>query len=874
MSSDPGAWQRLKDVFGEARALPEDRRAGYLDEACASDQGLRCEVESLLASYETAEDFLEQPAAQVFSHLSSSGPLDGLTIGPYQIGSRIGAGGMGEVYKALDTRLGRHVAIKVLPAHLAADPLGRERFEREARAVAALNHPHICTLYDVGTQDGVNFLVMEFLEGETLAARLSNGPVPLPQALEYAAQIASALDRAHRAGIVHRDLKPGNVMLTPGGAKLLDFGVAKLSANVVSAGTTPPSELTGPGAILGTAQYMAPEQVEGNDADARSDLFAFGAVLHEMLTGQKAFDAPNNARLAAAILSSQPPRVSVLQPGIPAFVDDIVGRCLAKEPAGRWQTARDLLTELEHSRAGRQSRSEQRLEAHHILLDSSKSKRKQARLRLGAAAALLAAGVAASAYFLADRRNSTPPGTVAARSVAILPFKPLVPEAQDDDYIGLGLAEALITELSAFRSIAVPPLSATSRYGPGRDPIAAGRDLGTELVLDGAIQRSADRLRINVSLIRVADGLTVWADRFDAPWTDVFRVEDSIAEQVGRALAVVLSGEARARVLRRRTENVAAYEAYLKGRHFWNMRTIDALQRALVYFQQAIDLDREYAPAYAGLSDTYQMLGSMPYAVMPAAEAASKAKAAAHKALEIDDTLAEAHASLAFVTYAFDWQWADGEREFRRAIELDPAYATARLWYAGYLGLVGRVNEGIVEAERARALDPLSLIGTYQVGLAHYFARRYDVAEQFARKSLEIDANFPSGRRLLAQVFAATGRHAEALVEFKQLNDTSRGNWLHMALLAQAYGRTNDHANAREILGGMIEASKTRFVPPAQIAIGYIGLDDRDAAFAWLERARAEHSQVLTFVKMDPMFDSLRADPRYAELIRRIGLTP
>jgi serine/threonine-protein kinase len=864
----------VKDIFDQVRALPEGRRADSLDEACAEDHELRQEVESLLSSYETSADFLEQPAATVFASLSAAGPLEGLTIGPYRVGSRVGAGGMGEVYKALDTRLGRSVAMKVLPAHLATDPMVRERFEREARAVAALNHPHICTLYDVGAQDGINFLVMEFLEGETLAAMLTRGPVPLPKALEYATQIASALDKAHRAGIVHRDLKPGNVMVTPGGAKLLDFGLAKPRATGVEAGAVVTRELTGPGTILGTAQYMAPEQIEGRDADARSDLFGFGAVLHEMLTGKKAFDAPTNAQLAAAILASYPPRVSELEPEVPAALDTIVGRCLAKDPDARWQTAHDLLAELERFRAGFYLSGVHRVsDGSHVGRGSWDGARKKTQVRLAAAAALVV-GIALSAYLLARVRGAPPPTPTALRSVAVLPFKPLGPATQGDEYVGIGLSDALITELSAFGTLAVPPLSATSRYGANRDPIAAGRELGTELVLDGAIQRSADRLRINVSLLRVADGSMIWGDQFDVAWSDVFRVEDTIAERVGRALAAASSGEGRARVLRRRTENVAAYEAYLKGRYFWSMRTIDALQRALVYFQQAIELDRKYAPAYAGLSDTYQMLGSMPYAVMPASEAASKAKAAAHKALEIDDTLAEAHASLGFVTYAFDWQWADGERAFRRAIELDPSYATAHIWYAGYLGLIGRVDEGIVEAERARVLDPLSLIGTYSVGLAHYLARHYSAAEEFARKSLEIDANFPSGRRLLGEVYAAQGRHAEALTEFKRLNDTSRGNWLHMALLAQAYGRTNERAKAREILAGMIEASKTRFVPPAQIAIGYIGLDDRDAAFMWLERARAEHSQVLTFVKMDPMFDSLRSDPRYAELIRNIGLNP
>ena len=403
MSSNPGAWQHVKDVFDEARALPQDRRARYLDETCGTDQTLRREVESLLSSYETAADFLEQPAARVFERLSATGPLDGLTIGPYEIGSRIGAGGMGEVYKALDTRLGRTVAIKVLPAHLATDPLGRERFEREARAVAALNHPYICTLYDIGTQDGINFLVMEFLEGETLAARLAKGPVPLAKALEYAAQIASALDKAHRAGIVHRDLKPGNVMLTPGGAKLLDFGLAKLRASVAQAGTMLPRELTGPGTILGTAQYMAPEQVEGNEADERSDLFAFGAVLHEMLTGKKAFDAPSNAKLAAAILSSHPPRVSQLAPGTPAFLDYLVGRCLAKDPDERWQTARDLLAEVERSRASLRPAGAVSLpEAFHVEQDEARAARRGSRLGIAVVGAA-AVALAVAAYFLLSR---------------------------------------------------------------------------------------------------------------------------------------------------------------------------------------------------------------------------------------------------------------------------------------------------------------------------------------------------------------------------------------------------------------------------------------------------------------------------------------
>jgi serine/threonine protein kinase/Tol biopolymer transport system component len=400
MSSDRDRWRRVKDVFDEVRALPEDRRSAHLAAACGSDQALWQEVESLLSSYATADDFLEQPAAQVFGGLSNARPLEGRVLGPYQIGSRVGAGGMGEVYKAHDTRLGRTVAIKVLPAHLATDPQGRKRFEREARAVAALNHPHISTLYDIGAQDGIDFLVMEFLDGETLAARLAKGALPLAKVLEYGVQIASALNSAHRAGIVHRDLKPGNIMLTGGGAKLLDFGLAKprTAAAPVDEGSS--RDLTGPGTVLGTVQYMAPEQIEGKEADARSDLFAFGVVLHEMLTGKRAFDAPSRARLAAAILTTQPPRVSELNPDIPVALDYVVGRCLAKDPDERWQTARDLLAELERGRA---SLAEPAASSQSAGVRANRVPRPSRALVIGVIAASIVA-LAAGAYTLSRPR--------------------------------------------------------------------------------------------------------------------------------------------------------------------------------------------------------------------------------------------------------------------------------------------------------------------------------------------------------------------------------------------------------------------------------------------------------------------------------------
>jgi len=873
------ARERLKTLFGAAVAVPPGDRSRYLDDACAGDAGLRAELDALLASSDAAGDFLERPAgigaaAALAPFLAAVEPLEPhRRLGPYEILAEIGAGGMGRVYRARDLRLDRVVALKVLPPAAARDVDARRRFDLEARAIAKLNHPHICALYDVGTHEpesghAVAFLVMEYLEGQTLAGRLESGPLAADEALERAIEIAGALDRAHRLGVIHRDLKPSNIVLTESGAKLVDFGIAKLLERQTDAtGDAPMTSdltLTQRGRVLGTAAYMSPEQVRGEPIDARSDLFSLGAVLYEMTTGRRAFTGSNADELCAAILES-PPWIGEAFAGAPPALADVVRKALDTDRDRRYQRAAELETDLQRIADALRTRAPVSVSP------------PPTRFRMPVAARLAAAVVltiiaGAGGYLALHGRDRVRANVSAPRSVAVLPFKPLAASAPEDNYIGMALAEALITELGAFKTMTVRPLSASSRIGTDRDPVAAGRQLGAELVVDGAIQRTADRLRVNVSLVRVADQSTVWTDRFDAPWTDVFRVQDAVADQVGRALAAALSGEGRERVARRRTDNVAAYEAYLKGRYFWNMRTADGLQKALSYFQQAIDRDQAYAPAYAGLADTYAMLGSMPYALMPASEASARAKAAAMRALALDDSLAEAHVSLAFVTYAFDWDWAAGERGFKRAIALDPGYTTAHIWYALYLGQVGRVDDAVAEAQRAWDLEPLSLIGTYSVGLAHYFGRRYDRAEEYARKALEIDPNFPSGRRLLGQAYAAQGRAADALAEFTRLNATARENWLHLGLLAQAYGRANEPAKARAILDRMIDASRKGFVPGAQIAIGYVGLGDRDAAFAWLERAYTERSQALNFVKMDPMFDSLRSDARYADLIRRVGL--
>jgi TolB-like protein/Tfp pilus assembly protein PilF len=739
-----------------------------------------------------------------------------------------------------------------LPPHVAGDHSACERFEREARTVAALNHPHICTLHDVGSDEGVEFLVMEFLDGETLAARLRRGPLPRDAAIHVAIDMASALDRAHRTGIVHRDLKPANIILTESGAKLLDFGIAKLHASGIEPGAAsvePAPTVTGRGGLLGTIAYMSPEQVRGEPVDGRSDLFSLGAVIYEMTKGSRPFAGANTQELCAAILRGGPSILDQLDER--NGLDAVIVKALQPDREARYQTAAEMQADLQRlqQRPGRFRRSSI------------------------AAAVALAAGVIAALMLLLWRQPapSTPASPV--RAVAVLPFKPLAATNDGSDYLGVALADALIMELGAVDTVAVRPLSGSARYAAlGTDPLVAGRELDAELVVDGAIQRSGDRLRVTVHVLRVADGRTVWSERFDSRWTDIFRVQDAIAEEVARALAVPLTGEHRRLVRRRRPGNLDAYENYLKGRYFWNSRTLDGLRRARGYFERALEHDPQYAAAYAGLADTDALLGSMAVGAMPPSEAGPKAIAAAAKALELDETLAEAHVSYAFAVYSFEWNWPLAEEHFRRAIALDPDYPTAHYWYSLYLDQLGRSEEALAAAQRAFELDRLSPIGTYAVGLAHYSARRFDRARAYAERVLELSPEYPLGLRLLGSTLVAAGEFEAAIPVFERLARTAPDNSLYAGWLAHAYGRAGHTGKARDILERLTRDMPARYVPAANVAIAHIGLRNVEEAFKWLERAYAERSQALTYLKVDPVYDPLRSDPRFADLLHRVGL--
>ena len=855
----PDQWIRIKELFAACVEMPPAERASFLAYACPDQTLIPREVLSLVASYEQSADFLEQPAA-----VGAIDPLDAATagggvqlepgrrLGPYEVLERAGAGGMGEVYRARDVRLDRIVALKVLPSAGRGEE-ARRRFELEARTISSLNHPHICALYDVGCHEGVDFLVMEFLEGETLARRLERGALPPADIHRYAIQIADALDRAHRQGVIHRDLKPSNIMLTEQGAKLLDFGIAKLQSAGAEAAidvSQASGETSLRTTIVGTAAYMSPEQIRGEPIDVRSDLFSLGAVIYEMSAGRRPFAGGTTEEVRRAIATTTASTLTSVEPQADGRLSAVIAKALEPDRTRRYQRAADMRRDLQQ------------------LTHASR------RTPWFAAALAATAVVALAPVFLGPLKRTPAIPATTTRSVAVLPFKPLG-NAGADDYIGPALADALITELAALRTVTVRPLSASSRYhGPHDNPVAAGRTLNADVVVDGWIERLGDRLNVEVKVVRVADGRILWSDTFHSRWNDVFRIQDTIAEQVARALAITLGDEGRERIRRRRTGSLESYEAYLKGRYFWNTRTADGLHKALGYFQTAIRHDPMYGPAHAGLADTYALLGSLLVAALPPREAGPKALAAARRALELDETLAEAHVSFAFATYSFNWDWASADRHFRRAIELDPEYGTARHWYALYLGQLGRLDEALVEAQRGLRIEPLSLVGTYSVGLVHYQARRFDLAREYARKLLEVAPEFPHGTRLMGAVDVAQGRYGPPIVSHERLRALHPRNSLYSAWLAHAYGRAGQRARAQRILDELQAAAKTRYVSAANIAIGYIGLGDTDAALSWLERGYEERSQALTFLKIDPVYDSLRTDPRFADLMRRVGFVP
>ncbi len=802
----------------------------------------------------------------------------GRTISHYRVLEKLGGGGMGIVYKAEDLRLGRHVCLKFLPEKLSKDHPAIERFQREARAASSLNHPHICTIYDVDEYEEQNFIVMEFLEGQTLKHRISGRPMEIERVPEYGHQMADALEAAHSKAIIHRDIKPANIFLTERGQiKLLDFGLAKLLperkgvGSLTHAGggfsnTTQDAHLTSTGVAMGTVAYMSPEQVRGEELDERTDLFSLGLVLYEMATGKQAFVGNTSGVVFDAILNRAPVPAARLNLAISPQLEQIINKALEKNRVLRYRTAADLSADLQ--RLKRDSDSARAFQVTTGTPSEPAWKLNWIHYVWIGALALVLLLLGLNVGGLRERVFG---GAGAARidSIAVLPFTNVSKDPKTE-YLSDGITESLINSLSQLPNLAVTSRNTVFRYkGQSADPEKLGHDMGVRAILTGRLVQTGDELMISVSLEDVRESRQIWGEQYNRKLSNLVSVQQEIAADIYGRLRPKLAGEERKLLAKRPTESVEAYQLYLQGLFYWNKWTEADFKRAADYFTQAVQKDSRYALSYAGLADTYSLLGDAGY--LPPSEAWPKAKAAAMQALEIDDTLAEAHTSLALVKEHFEWDWTGAETEFRRALELNPNSATAHHWYGDYLANMGRLEEGLRETKRAQELDPLSLIINTTLGWQLYLARRSDQAIDQLHKVLDIDAKFTRARRILEEVYAQSGKQKEAVEEREKVLSLSGSPEL-AASIAEDFAKSGYKGVQQSWLDGLTEISKHGYVSSYSIAEGYMRLGQKEKALEWLEKAYEEHDSGLVSIGVEPMFDAIRADPRFKEIVRRMKL--
>ena len=776
---------------------------------------------------------------------------------------------MGEVYLAEDLELKRLVALKVLPAALASEPDRIERFQREAESLASLNHPNIVTIFSVEQVEDRRILTMERVEGRTLAELLPKGGFALDQLFEIAIPLADALAAAHGKGITHRDLKPSNLMLTAEGRlKVLDFGLAKLQAapDGDSDSRAETLGLTHDGLVVGTAAYMAPEQVEGEPVDHRADIFSLGVVLYELTTGRRPFTGASRPALMSAVLKDTPPPVEDLRPELPHHLGRIIRHCLEKQPTRRYQSALDVRNELESLRtelATARSRP-------------SPARRNSAGRRLGLLGAVGTALMLAAILWLRTPRTEPSAGIdpPASPTIVVVPFDNL--GSAEDDYFAAGMTDEITGRLGAAPDLSVVSRRSALEYaGTATSPREIGEELGVAYILFGSVRWASSgdgkgRVRITPELVRTVDGQQVWSHSYDRVIDDIFEVQADIAGQVIERLGAKLREGEQPSASVRPTENLEAYTLYLKGRHFWNKRTEESILRGLSYFEQAADLDASYALAWVGIADVWIFRGW--YSVLAPRETFPRAAEAAQRALAANDLLAEAHASRAHIYFEFEHDWEAAEREYLRAIELDPKYPVAHHWYGGFLSAMGRHEEALEQAHLARRLDPLAPIISTWVGLRHYFARRYDTAIDEYEKALDLAPGFAPGHWHLGWAYEQTGRFEQAIAEALKAIGAAGGSSLYLASLGHAYAMQGDVEKARQTLTELDRLGMERHVSAYHTAVIHAALGDQDEAFRWMDAAFDERSPWIGYMFVDPRLDPLRDDPRFSRLLARARL--
>ena len=820
MTSD--RWKEVKAVFGSALDRSGNERAAYLDEVCASDEELRREVESLLTSHQQAGEFIESPAVTTDTFLSEVEEEDpdlGRRIGAYRIEKEIGRGGMGSVYLAVraDEEFERRVAIKLIRRGMELDFVVR-RFRNERQILANLDHPYIARLLDGGsTEDGLPYFIMEYVDGQPIHRYAENQTLPMDERLKLFVKVCEAVQYAHDHQVVHRDLKPGNILVTAAGVpKLLDFGIAKLLDPEIGAQF---AESTTGGFRMMTPAYASPEQLRGEYATAASDIYSLGVLLFELLTGRR----PERSRQL----------VEVAQTQLTGGLANIITNATREEPNDRYASVGELAAEITRHLDGRP---------------------------------------VVSASFFARSGNLDTKLSGGPNSIAILPFQMLGADDKTDEYLGVGMADALITKLSNIRRILVRPTSSVLKYAQGpHDPVTAARELDVCYVLEGRIRRAGERVRVTVQLLRGRDGSSLWAGKFDEKFTDILNLEDSLSEQAAQALVERLTEEERDLLRKRGTDNPRAYQAYLKGRYYWNSLTEEGLSKALVAFSEALTLDPQFAHAQAGLADYYNWLGV--WSVMPPRECFAAAKDAALKALDLDPALADAHAAHAFVAWIHDRNWEAAERGFARAIELNADYAPAHQWYAYLLSTLGRHDEAITSMDRAQSLDPLSPMMGIVGAFISYNARRFDRAIEQAQRALHIDPRHFMVHDVFAWAYSQKKMHGEALASAEKALSLAPGDPVALWTMAMTLASAGKHTEARQMLQHLNELSQTRYISAYYIAVIYATLGDHEAALEWLEKGFENCESWMVWMGVETRLDSLRPTPRFRRLEQALGLS-
>ena len=837
-------------------------------------------------------------------------------ISHYRILNKLGSGGMGEVYLAEDTQLDRKVAIKFLSSELQSNEQAKRRLIREAKAAAKLDHPNICSIYEVGEEDGRSYIVMQVVEGEGLDLRSKRKPIELIEALEIAVQAADALTEAHARNIIHRDLKPQNIMITARGqVKIMDFGLAKVVHEEVltSSQAETQSVMTEPGIVIGTVPYMSPEQLRGESLDARSDIFSFGIVLYEIITGHQPFVASSMAATITAILTSEPPLLSRYVRELPEQLEWIINKALRKNVDERYQTMKELLTDLRsvkqrlelNSAADKQnqiqtsavnegsinlftsgensvatkSRSTARTSdvVENPTASFSKTLASKVRRRpriAGIALAAISIAVSAGIYMLFFT-----PVSKAIDSIAVLPLVNASGDA-NMDYLSDGITESIINSLSQLPELRVVPRVAAFRFkGSEIDPQAIGRKLGVRAILTGKVVQVGDTLSIQTDLIDVADQSQRWGRKYNRKLSEILAVQDEIANEICGKLRLKFSGADQQKLTKRFTTDTQAYQLYLQGRYYWKKYTTEALEKSISYFNEAIQRDPNYALAYSNIADAYVVLGIFS---LPPREAFPKAKMAAEKALSIDESLAAGHISMGACRLFYDWDWPGAEREARRAMELNAAYAKAieintnyddeHHFYCQALDTIGKPKESIDEMRKVLELDPLSVAMRFEMSFSLYIVRDYDQAIAEGLKALEMDPGFIGSYGCVAQAYEQKGMGAEAIAYMQKARSLFGDDPGVLSELGYAYAVSGQKAEAQKLVDALTARAAREYIEPTLIGLIHIGLGNRDKAFEWLEKAYNARSSWMTWLKVEPKFDPLRSDERFKDLARRVGI--